>query len=96
MVVELTGSCDRTGAVEVTSERPGVQRYLRVDPDSAEAAATRFYVFPGGCVTQRFRAAAPSRLQLSNTAASELGFTTRQELRQALERRSDGRLQLDA
>jgi hypothetical protein len=32
---------------------------------------------------------------MSDTASTELGFTTREELRQALERRSDGRLQLD-
>jgi hypothetical protein len=32
---------------------------------------------------------------MSDTAATEVGFITREELRQALERRSHGRLQLD-
>jgi len=44
---------------------------------------------------QRFRAAAPSALGMRETAATEFGFVTREELGQALERRSDGRLQLD-
>jgi hypothetical protein len=57
--------------------------------------AGRGYKFSGGCVTQRFSAAAPSVLRMSDTASTEVGFITREELGQALERRSDGRLQLD-
>jgi tRNA A-37 threonylcarbamoyl transferase component Bud32/membrane-associated phospholipid phosphatase len=90
MRVELTASCDLAGATEVTSEQPRAPRYFRID------SATRAYTFPGGCVTQRFNAAAPSPLRLSDTASTELvGFITREELRQALARRSDGRLRLD-
>ncbi|HZA81320.1 MAG TPA: phosphatase PAP2 family protein [Actinomycetes bacterium] len=95
MVVRLTASCDLAGATEVTSEQPGARRYLRVDPNSTEFSATRAYTFPGGCVTQRYRAAGPSALRLSDTASTEFGFITRDELRQALEGRSHGRLQLD-
>ena len=57
--------------------------------------AGRAYTFPGGCVTQRFRGAAPSAFRMSDTASTEVGFITREELGQALERRSHGRLQLD-
>jgi hypothetical protein len=90
MRVELTASCDLAGATEVTSEQPRAPRYFRID------SATRAYSFPGGCVTQRFNAAAPSPLRLSDPASTELvGFITREELRQALARRSDGRLRLD-
>jgi hypothetical protein len=32
---------------------------------------------------------------MSDTAATEVGFVTREQLRQALSRRSGGRLQLD-
>ena len=94
MVVELTASasCDLAGASEVTSEQPGARRYYRTDAGSSE---TRLYVFPGGCVTQRFRAAAPSAGRMSDTAASELGFIAREGLRQALSQRSHGRLELD-
>ena len=95
MVVRLTASCDLAGATEVTSEQPGARRYLRVDPNSTEFSATRAYTFPGGCVTQRYRAAGPSALRLSDTASTEFGFITREELGQALSQRSHGRLELD-
>jgi tRNA A-37 threonylcarbamoyl transferase component Bud32 len=95
MVVRLTAACDLTGATEVASEQPGARRYLRVDPNSTELSATRAYTFPGGCVTQRFSAAGPGALRLSDTASSEFGFITREELRQALSLRSHGRLELD-
>jgi tRNA A-37 threonylcarbamoyl transferase component Bud32 len=93
--VELTTACDLTGATEVTSEQPGARRYLRMDRAATGSLATRAYTFPGGCVTEQFSAAAPSALRMSDTAATELGFTTRAELREALEERSDGRLHLD-
>ena len=95
MVVRLTAACDLAGATEVTSEQSGARRYLRVDRNSTVYSATRAYTFPGGCVTQRFRGAGPSALRLSDTASTEFGFITRQELRQALSRRSHGRLELD-
>jgi tRNA A-37 threonylcarbamoyl transferase component Bud32/membrane-associated phospholipid phosphatase len=95
MVVRLTASCDLAGATEVTSEQQGARRYLRMDRDAAGFSATRAYTFPGGCVTQRYRAAGPSALRLSDTASTEFGFITREELRQALSQRSHGRLELD-
>jgi membrane-associated phospholipid phosphatase/tRNA A-37 threonylcarbamoyl transferase component Bud32 len=95
MVVRLTASCDLAGATEVTSEQPGARRYLRVDPNSTEFSATRAYTFPGGCITHRFSAAGPSALRLSDTASSEFGFISREELRRALSQRSHGRLELD-
>jgi membrane-associated phospholipid phosphatase/tRNA A-37 threonylcarbamoyl transferase component Bud32 len=96
VVVELTASCDLGGTVELTSEQPRARRYLRVDRNAAEVSTTRAYTFPGGCVTQRLVAPAASRQQLASEAGFALGFTTRQELRQALSQRSGGRLTLDA
>jgi tRNA A-37 threonylcarbamoyl transferase component Bud32 len=95
MVVRLTASCDLAGATEVTSEQRGARRYLRVDRNSTEFSATRAYTFQGGCVTQRFRAAGPSASRMSDTASTEFGFISRDELRQALSQRSHGRLELD-
>jgi tRNA A-37 threonylcarbamoyl transferase component Bud32/membrane-associated phospholipid phosphatase len=96
VVVELTATCDLAGAVELTSEQQTARRYLRVERNAAEVSITRAYTFPGGCVTQRLLAPAASRQQLASEAAFGLGFTTRQELRQALSQRSSGRLELDA
>ena len=95
MMVRLSASCDLAGATEVTSEQPGARRYLRVDPNSTEFSATRAYTFPGGCITHRFRAAGPSAARLSDTASTEFGFISREDLRQALSQRSHGRLELD-
>jgi membrane-associated phospholipid phosphatase/tRNA A-37 threonylcarbamoyl transferase component Bud32 len=95
MVVRLTAACDLAGATEVTSEQLGARRYLRIDRNSTEFSATRAYTFPGGCVTQRFTAAGPSASRMSDTASTEFGFITRDELRQALSQRSQGRLELD-
>jgi tRNA A-37 threonylcarbamoyl transferase component Bud32/membrane-associated phospholipid phosphatase len=89
LVVRLTAACDLTGAKEVTSEQRGARRYYRARD------ATRIYKFSGGCVIQRFSAAGPSAPRMSDTAATELGFTTRAALQAALSRRSGGRLQLD-
>jgi serine/threonine protein kinase len=91
LVVRLTAAsaCDLAGAKKVTSEVQGATRWYRARDN------TRGYKFPGGCVTQRFRTAGPSALGMRETAATEFGFVTREELGQALERRSGGRLRLD-
>jgi tRNA A-37 threonylcarbamoyl transferase component Bud32/membrane-associated phospholipid phosphatase len=95
LVVELTASCDLAGAVELTSERPGARRYLRIERNAAGVAMTRAYTFPGGCVTQRLLAPAASRQQLASESSFALGFTTRDALAAAVRRDSGGRLELD-
>jgi tRNA A-37 threonylcarbamoyl transferase component Bud32/membrane-associated phospholipid phosphatase len=95
LVAELTASCDLAGAVELTSERAGARRYLRVERTAAGVAMTRTYTFPGGCVTQRLVAPEVSRQQLASESSSALGFTTRDDLAAALRRDSGGRLELD-
>src|SRR4029453_7305083 len=66
MVVRVTHSCGPAGATEVTSEQRGATRYYRAHDN------TRAYTFPGGCVTQRYRAAGPSALRLSDSAPTRL------------------------
>jgi hypothetical protein len=95
LVTELTASCDLAGAVELTSERPGARRYLRIERNAAGVAMTRAYTFPGGCVTQRLVAPEASRQHLASESLFALGFTTRDALAAALRRDSDGRLDLD-
>ena len=92
--VELRAACDLTGATEVTSERPGARRYVRIDRGATEFSATRSYVVPGGCIVVRFTAPAAQQ-DLATETASAIGLTTRQDLAEALSQRSDGRLQLD-
>jgi tRNA A-37 threonylcarbamoyl transferase component Bud32 len=97
VVVELAAAsaCDLAEAKEVTSELREARRYWHVDSNAPVFAATRFYVFSGGCVTARLTAPAGSRQQLITETSSAFGFTTRQELRRALSQRSQGRLHLD-
>jgi tRNA A-37 threonylcarbamoyl transferase component Bud32 len=95
LVAQLTASCDLAGAVELTSERPGARRYLRIERNTAGVAMTRAYTFPGGCVTQRLVAPEASRQQLAGESSFALGFTTRDDLAAALRRDSGGRLDLD-
>ena len=94
VAVELTPSCDLAGATEVSSEQPGARRFLRIDRGESPAAVTRFYTFPGGCISERFvSAGSPERL--ASEASSAFGFVTRDQLARDLSRRSAGRLQLD-
>jgi tRNA A-37 threonylcarbamoyl transferase component Bud32/membrane-associated phospholipid phosphatase len=95
LVVRLTAACDLAGTAEVTSEQPGARRYLRIDQNTAGFSATRAHAFPGGCITARISAPAASGQQLTTETSSAIGFTTREQLRQALSQRSDGQLQLD-
>jgi len=95
MVVRLTAACDPAGATRVPAERAGVRRYQRIEQLTPRFTTTRFDVFPGGCITTRLTAPAESRAQLASDAPLVLGFTTRAALREALEVRSSGRLQLD-
>jgi hypothetical protein len=94
VTVDLTPTCDVTGATEVGSEQPGALRYIRVDRTASPVRVTRTYVFPGGCISERYISpVSPERLAAD--ASVSFGFVTRDELAADLDRRSDGRLHLD-
>jgi hypothetical protein len=95
MEARLTAGCDIAGVAEQPSVQPGVRRYQLVTRQGPVFQAVRFDVFPGGCVISRIRAAPDSRAEVMATAPGILGFTSREQLSQALERRSGGRLQLN-
>jgi tRNA A-37 threonylcarbamoyl transferase component Bud32 len=94
--VQLVQSCDLSGADEVSSGLPTERRFLLVDPNAPGFSATRFHVFPGGCITERFVAPPANGRALASETSTAIGFITRQELGEALERRSGGRLNFDA
>jgi tRNA A-37 threonylcarbamoyl transferase component Bud32/membrane-associated phospholipid phosphatase len=95
MVVRLSATCDTRGATQVPSDRPGARRYVLIQAVEPRFLATRFDAFQGGCVTTRFSAPADRRAELTAEATLLLDLTTRQALQQALDRRSDGRLELN-
>jgi hypothetical protein len=95
VAVQLTASCELAGARRVTSEQPGASRYIRFDDAATPPTVTRFYVFAGGCVTERFMGTSVNPERLAADASVAIGFASRQALGEALSRGSDGRLQLD-
>jgi tRNA A-37 threonylcarbamoyl transferase component Bud32 len=94
VTVDLTPTCDVTGATEVRSEQPGARRYIRIDRTASPVRVTRTYVFPGGCISERYISPdSPERLAADASVA--FGFAARDKLAEDLTRRSDGRLHLD-
>jgi len=97
LTVELTSKCDLHGIqFPRASEQPGTQLYQRVERASPGLAATRWYEFPGGCITQRLDASTGAQGELLNDMLIAVGFTTRDALRTTLRHESGGRLELDA
>jgi tRNA A-37 threonylcarbamoyl transferase component Bud32 len=95
MEARLTAACDPGGAAEAASGQPGVRRYQRVERQAPAYAAVRYEVFSGGCLTTRITAPRQHQAEVTAGSAAILGFTSREQLRRALEERSDGRLHLD-
>jgi hypothetical protein len=95
MEARLTAGCDVGGVAEQASGQPGVRRYQLVTRQGSVLQAVRFDVFAGGCVITRIRALPASQTEVMAAAPGILGYTSRAELGQALERRSGGRLHLD-
>ena len=91
----LAATCDPSGAVERPSPTEDVRHYQRNESSSGEFMATWYDRFPGGCVTSRLRSTTDPTGRFANEAPQVLGFTAREQLRQALSQRSGGRLQLD-
>jgi hypothetical protein len=95
LTVRLTAACDIRGATEVASDQPQVRRFQRIDRLAPRFEATRFDLFPGGCIATQAAVPAANRAEITGELTAILGYTTRQTLQQALDQRSDGRLRLD-
>jgi len=96
LVVRLTAGCDPAGAVEGPSPVAGVRHHQQTESSTGGGfGATWYDQFPGGCVTSRLHLTTDPNGEFAAQAPQVLGFTTREELRQALGRRSDGRLELE-
>jgi tRNA A-37 threonylcarbamoyl transferase component Bud32 len=92
VVLQLSADCDVRGAGLARSVQPLARRYLDQTP---QFSATRFEVFPGGCITTGLTGPAAYQAEFTTQATALIGFTSRQRLQQLLEQRSDGRLHLD-
>jgi tRNA A-37 threonylcarbamoyl transferase component Bud32 len=94
MEARLTAGCDVGGVAEDPSAPPGVRRYQLVTRQGPVFQAVRFDVFAGGCVVTRIRALPSSRAEVMDAVPGILGYVTREQLSQALDQRSGGRLHL--
>ena len=92
VTLQFTAACaaPTTGPGETVA--PGVRRY-RLGGTGASAQVV--HVFPGGCVTLRPEPDSGPSATLMRQAEQAVTFQTRDALSEALQRRSDGRLQLD-
>ena len=76
--VRLTPACDLAGATELPLRSPpaGLRGYEQ--PAARQPpASVRYFVFPGGCVTERFSFTRQSAPALFDQADQFLGFTPR-------------------
>jgi tRNA A-37 threonylcarbamoyl transferase component Bud32/membrane-associated phospholipid phosphatase len=80
--VTLTDDCDVSGLTSVSSDEIGTQRYERVRALTDERyAATRYYVFDGGCVSYDIDLYGTGRTALGDQLSTEnLGFISRKQV----------------
>ncbi len=81
--VGLTESCDVSNAIEVTTGAgvaPGVRVYEEPISLPPTFQANRYLLFPGGCVTNRFRFTAGASATLALEAQQALSFVSRSVL----------------
>jgi hypothetical protein len=92
VTIRLAATC----AVQTTGEgqtvAPGVRRFQIEGPASTSGLVD---VFPGGCVTYRPEPDIEPSAPLLDQAQRAVTYRTRDDLREALRRNSDDRLQLD-
>ena len=90
VTIRLTATCAAHTTTAGQTIAPGVTRFHLEGPPSTPEVAD---VFRGGCVTYRAEAGSASA-RLLDQAQRAVSFQTRDDLRQALQRRSGGRLDL--
>jgi hypothetical protein len=78
--VTLTAACATAGAQQIPSDQPGTRRFERPLSLAPQFSALRFYTFPGGCVTYRFRFTPGTSPVLAVTADGALSFVPRSVL----------------
>ena len=92
VTIRLTASCatQRTGNGQTVA--PGVRRVRTQGPGGTPQVID---VFPGGCLTYQPEPGIGASAPLLDQVQRAVAFRTRDELREALRRRSGGRLHLD-
>ncbi|HSS90300.1 MAG TPA: hypothetical protein VLL69_13355, partial [Streptosporangiaceae bacterium] len=76
----LSAACDTSGAQQIPSDQPGTRRFERPLSLRPQYTSLRFYTFPGGCATYKFKFAAGRSPLLAIPVDSAVAFTPRAEL----------------
>jgi tRNA A-37 threonylcarbamoyl transferase component Bud32 len=78
--ITLAAACDTAGARQIPSDQPGARRFERPLSLVPQFSSLRFYTFPGGCVTYKFRFSPGASPVLADTASTAVGFVPRSRL----------------
>jgi hypothetical protein len=82
--VRLQDGCDVSDAVPVPARAEGVRTYQRLTGIEPDYAGTLFDVFPGGCVSYRFRFERGPHIALMDELQRSVDLYSRRQLRQEL------------
>jgi tRNA A-37 threonylcarbamoyl transferase component Bud32/membrane-associated phospholipid phosphatase len=92
VTIRLVPTCDAPTPGEGQTVTPGIRRFQTQGPPSTPQAVD---VFPGGCLIYQPEPGIGPSAALLDQAQRAVTYRTRDDLREALRRRSGGRLQLD-
>jgi hypothetical protein len=97
VVLERTCQFGDAKVTRVPSDEPGTRRYERIGEvrPGVGFTGTRFYLFPGGCVTYQFRFNGEERARPIGEVTLSLSFVTRDAMRHLVRETSHGRADLD-
>jgi hypothetical protein len=89
VTVTLTARCDTSGAIRVSSDQPGAQRYDRPLSLRPQFRLVRLYTFPGGCITYQFSFIAGAAPSLAIPIDTAIAFEPRSVLIGYVQRTED-------
>jgi hypothetical protein len=97
VTVVLERFCNVPRVTRVPSDEPGTRRYEAIGPVRPGVGFTgsRFYLFPGGCVTYRFQFIGEERAASLGAATLALSFVSRDAVRNLIRATTDDRAELD-
>jgi hypothetical protein len=97
VVLERTCQLGDAKVTRVPSDEPGTRRYERIGEvrPGVGFTGTRFYLFPGGCVTYQFRFNGEERARPIGEVTLSLSFVTRDAMQRLIQEATHGRADLD-
>jgi hypothetical protein len=97
VTVVLERYCQLSRVTRVPSDELGTRRYEQIGEvrPGVEFTATRFYLFPGGCVTYRFKLGHEERAEPIGDVTLAISFVTRDAVRKQVQKDTGGRAELD-